>query len=77
MTGGFDEDEAFKEELDLEYNECQLMDAFEEDLDNFPFEPNEVPEDDDTKRQFIFHLLRKLANFPDLDFGVNVKESKC
>ena len=45
-------------ENDLAAN--QIID-FWENLDDFPFDPNNTPQDDDAKKQFILDLLRELA----------------
>ena len=70
-SAGFD-DEALIEELKIEdFDENQLLE-FWEDLDDFPFDPNDPPEDDDDKRKFILDLLTKLSKNPNMQFGVNM-----
>ena len=64
-SGGYDD-----EALELEFSEPlegnQLLD-FLENLDDFPFDPNNTPKDDNAKREFIVGLIRKLADNPDFD----------
>ena len=73
-SDGFDDD-AIDDELgvdDLEEN--QLMECYE-DLDEFPYGPNGPPGGDDEKKKFIFDLMIRLSQNPDILFGVDIP--KC
>ena len=78
--GGFD-DEAVIDELRVtDVVENQLVDIFE-DLDAFPYGEtadgwDADPEDDDKRKQFIYDLIVKLRENPNLSFSSKVP-TKC
>jgi len=65
---GFDS-EQIEEELASDLSETQLLDFLGDDLDDFPFaDIDDCERPDEWKKQFIFDLIRKLNENPDLAF---------
>ena len=68
---GYDDDSIKDELLVEDLDENQLLECWD-DLDDFPFDPKDIPKDDDAKSKFILDLLQKLSKNPDLHFGANI-----
>ena len=68
---GFD-DEAFKDELLVEeLDENQLLECWD-DINDFPFDPNDTPNDEDGNRKYVIDLITKIVKNPNLVFGINI-----
>ena len=65
---GIDED--LNEEFEVEAQESMLVDF---DEDNFPFPDDEELDDEEAKKEWIFDLLHKIREDPDIDFSLNSK----
>ena len=71
LQDGFD-DEAMNDELLVEeLDENQLLECWD-DINDFPFDPNDTPNDEDGKRKFILDLIKKLVKNPNVIFGCNI-----